>query len=88
MMSRARYPNASDRYSRLPPSIDPSRFVAKAIVGCSVLAKRFAKITFAAKIGKNAMRTASGARPSAGSDSSHAAGTTQARARPPRAVRT
>src|SRR5262245_64746356 len=61
----------------------PSRFAANDSVGSGVSANRFAKITLAAKIGRNAIVIAASARGPTGSESSHQLGTSQASASPP-----
>src|SRR5664279_3155334 len=82
MISNARYPNSSDRYSRQPPKIAPSRFVPNANGASEVAAKRLAKMTFAAKIGSTAIATATTTRTATLSPSSQLTGTTQPRASP------
>ena len=59
--------STSARYSRQPPTMAPSRFAPKAVVASAESAKRLAKTTLAAKIGRNATVTAATARSGSGS---------------------
>src|SRR5687767_3524373 len=74
-------------YSRQPPTIAPNRLAAKALVGLTLDAKRFAKITLAAMIGRKASTTATTNRHTTGSDNTKEVGTSQASSSPPRSTR-
>src|SRR4051794_29779254 len=60
----------------------PSRLEPKAVAASAVSEKRLAKMTFAAKIGRNAIVIALIARSGTDSSSSHDAGTSQAASSP------
>jgi len=68
----------SDRYSKIPPIIAPSRFAPKAVVESPVSRNRWEKTMLARKIGAKAMATAATKRGSGDRDSSEDGGTAQA----------